>query len=114
MKFMVISYLNINFSSLMSYFPTSLSTGLEYVLHGKHNENSGDEDSDDTLVDGVSIASSCGTYISEGGDIYKCARNEFVFKHENEHELIDFGELVCTDTNSIVPVIYGRYIHILI
>lgn len=109
MKFMVISYSYIKFSSLMSYFPTSLSTAIKYVKRGKHNENGDDEDSDDTLVDGVSIASSCGTYISEGGDSYKSARNESVFKHENEHELIDFGELECTDTNSIFPVLYGRY-----
>lgn len=52
--------------------------------------NSDDDDSDDTLVDGVSMASS--TYISEGGDAYKCARDEFFFRSNHETELIDFSE----------------------
>lgn len=54
--------------------------------------NSDEDDSDDTLVDGVSIASSCNTYISEGGDAYKCARDERFFRGNHETELIDFSE----------------------
>lgn len=54
--------------------------------------NSDEDDSDDTLVDGVSIASSCNTYISEGGDAYKCARDEFFFRGNHYTELIDFSE----------------------
>lgn len=63
----------------------------------KSNGNSDDDDSDDTLVDGASIASSCNTYISEGGDAYKCARDEFFFKSNNESELIDFSESIPCD-----------------
>lgn len=69
------------------------------------NHNSDEEDdSDDTLVDGVSIASSCNTYISEGGDAYKCARDEFFFRpqpHQTEHELIDFSEVACEISESV-------------
>lgn len=49
------------------------------------SSSSSSEGSSDTLVDAasmvsISVASSCNTYISEGGDAYKCARNEFRFK----------------------------------
>lgn len=60
----------------------------------KPNGNSDNEDSDDTLVDGASIISSCNTYISEGGDIYRCARDEFFFRINNDSELIDFSESI--------------------
>lgn len=51
----------------------------------KSSSSSSSEGSSDTLVDAasmvsISLASSCNTYISEGGDAYKCARNEFRFK----------------------------------
>lgn len=45
----------------------------------RKSSDSSSSGSSDTLVDGLSI-SSCGTFISEGGDAYKCARNEFIFK----------------------------------
>lgn len=64
-------------------------------VKNKSNGHSDDDDSDDTLVDLVdvaSIASSCNTYISEGGDAYKCARDEFFFRPNNDSELIDFSE----------------------
>lgn len=65
-----------------------------------------DDDSDDTLVDGASIASSCNTYISEGGDAYKCARDEFFFRSNNESELIDFSESIpCEQVTSVVAEI---------
>lgn len=66
--------------------------------------NEVDDDSDNTLVDGISIASSCNTYISDGGDAYKCARDEFyVMKNStriksmsmdefDDTNLIDFGQ----------------------
>lgn len=63
-------------------------------VKGKSNGNSDEEDSDDTLVDGASIASSCNTYISDGGDAYKCARDEFFFGPNNDSELIDFSESI--------------------
>lgn len=69
-----------------------------------HNSDE-EDDSDDTLVDGVSIASSCNTYISEGGDAYKCARDEFFFRpppQQTEQELIDFSELACQVSESAV------------
>lgn len=69
-----------------------------------HNSDE-EEDSDDTLVDGVSIASSCNTYISEGGDAYKCARDEFFFRPQSqqlvEHELIDFSEVACGTSDTV-------------
>jgi len=39
------------------------------------SSSSSSSGSSDTLVDGVSIASSCATYISQGGHGYKCARS---------------------------------------
>lgn len=81
-----------------------------------HNSDE-EEDSDDTLVDGVSIASSCNTYISEGGDAYKCARDEFFFRpqpQQMEHELIDFSEVACemSDPLGVVQRVkpIGRYV----
>lgn len=58
------------------------ATGSKSV---KSSSSSSSEESSDTLVDAasilsISLASSCNTYISEGGDAYKCARNEFRFK----------------------------------
>lgn len=103
---------------------------------GSRHNSDDEEDSDDTLVDGVSIASSCNTYISEvsdssdllpppfknpnqclfswvfvsneqGGDAYKCARDEFFFRPQPQHaelELIDFSELACdVPESAIVP-----------
>lgn len=65
-------------------------------------DESDEENSDDTLVDGASIASSCNTYISDGGDAYKCARDEFFFRPSNESELIDFSESIpCEQVCSI-------------
>lgn len=49
----------------------------------RHSTDSSSSGSSDTLVDNmsmVSIASSCATLVSEGGDAYKCARSEFVFR----------------------------------
>lgn len=67
----------------------------------KSNGNSDEDDSDDTLVDGTSIASSCNTYISEGGDAYKCARDEFPFQPNKENELIDFSDAACQNVFDI-------------
>lgn len=52
---------------------------------GSSSEEEEEDRSFDTLVDAasmvsVSLASSCGTYISDGGDAYKCARSEFVYR----------------------------------
>lgn len=77
-----------------------------------HNSDD-DEDSDDTLVDGVSIASSCNTYISEGGDAYKCARDEFFFRPQPqqlvEQELIDFSEVACEMLPDTVNHTHGKH-----
>lgn len=53
--------------------------------HSESDSSSDEDGSFDTLVDAasmvsVSLASSCDTYISEGGDAYKCARSEFVYR----------------------------------
>lgn len=90
------------------------------VVNAKPNINSDEEDSDDTLVDGASIASSCNTYISDGGDAYKSARDEFFFRSNNETELIDFTESipcdqVCSistptpDSRILLPPVTKRY-----
>lgn len=72
-----------------------------------------DDDSDNTLVDGVSIASSCNTYISEGGDAYKCARDEFFFSKENKiiksDSIENLGELNLIDFDQMPVSKYGRY-----
>lgn len=83
------------------------ATGATGSMHNSDDE----EDSDDTLVDGVSIASSCNTYISEGGDAYKCARDEFFFRpkpQQTEHELIDFSEVACEMPESVGVVHRGK------
>lgn len=39
------------------------------------------------------MASSCDTYISQGGDAYKCARSEFTFQRPAKFGvLVDVGE----------------------
>lgn len=55
--------------------------------------------SDDTLVDGISMASSNTTYISEGGDAYRYARGETFYSRDHNRlvdlravdDLIDIG-----------------------
>lgn len=39
-----------------------------------HSRSSSSSGSSDTLIDTVSIASSCPTYFSQDGDAYRCAR----------------------------------------
>lgn len=64
-------------------------TGLELPSTKRSSSDEDDDDgSDDTLVDGASMASSCNTYISEGGDAYKCARSEFVYSQIDKVESI--------------------------
>lgn len=88
-------YERFSYNSQHESFHTAVDDN-DFIDENKmNNENSDEDDSDDTLVDGVSIASSCNTYISEGGDAYKCARDEFFFR--NETELIDFSEAACND-----------------
>lgn len=55
--------------------------------HKSATSSDDDGDSDDTLVDGVSIASSCNTYVSEGGDAYISARDEFSFANDMNKEM---------------------------
>ncbi|XP_059614503.1 oxysterol-binding protein-related protein 1 isoform X2 [Phlebotomus argentipes] len=50
------------------------------------NESNSSSGSSDTLVDGVSIASSCGTLFSQGGDAYRCARDEFIYERPTSSE----------------------------
>lgn len=86
-------------SSLTPYNPllynTSSSAGDSHKTisyhrrrnSGSDSNSSSSEGSSDTLVDAasmvsVSLASSCDTYISQGGDAYKCARNEFVYRRK--------------------------------
>lgn len=90
----------------------SFHTAMQDLVDDRHrsNGNSDEDDSDDTLVDGASMASSCNTYISEGGDEYKCARDEFFFR-PNENELIDFSDGQCEkaiDSGLPVAPVFGR------
>lgn len=65
---------------------------------GKHSDHSGSNSSSDTLVDTntMSNATSCATLVSEGGDVYKCARDDGVlYMHRGEKEEKD---LICLKT----------------
>lgn len=94
-------YERFSYSSQRESFHTAMG---EPEIKIKSTGNSDEDDSDDTLVDGVSIASSCNTYISDGGDAYKSARDEFFFKSSNENELIDFSEVVaCENAIAVTP-----------
>lgn len=80
-------------------------------LNRSHNESDDEDDSDDTLVDGVSIASSC--VISEGGDTYKCARNDLFdldddIECANRSELIDFNEIECDKIDTLIIPVNAR------
>lgn len=113
-------YERLSYNSQRDSFHTAAD---DVEAKNKSNRNSDDDDSDDTLVDGASIASSCNTYISEGGDAYKCARDEFFFKTNNESELIDFSESIpCEQVTSVVgevpkiritPIVrrHGRWVY---
>lgn len=95
-------YERLSYNSQRDSFHTAIDDDdLELKNTSKHSD---DEDSDDTLVDGASMASSCNTYISEGGDAYKCARDEFFFRSQNEHELIDFSEVTAGDGAALVVI----------
>lgn len=84
-------YERLSYNSQHDSFHTAAEDEPERSV--RSNRNSDEDDSDDTLVDGASIASSCNTYISDGGDVYRCARDEFYFQSHNEPELIDFSEM---------------------
>lgn len=95
-------YERLSYNSQRDSFHTAIDDEVE--LKNASNKNSDEEDSDDTLVDGASMASSCNTYISEGGDAYKCARDEFFFRTKNEHELIDFSEVGGENAGAVMTV----------
>lgn len=95
-------YERLSYNSQHDSFHTAV--GDEFDMKNTSNHHSDEEDSDDTLVDGASIASSCNTYISEGGDAYKCARDDFFFQPKNEQELIDFSEVACDRTGAVMAV----------
>lgn len=74
-------YERFSYNSQHESFHTAMENADTQSGYNKSNAtNSDDDDSDDTLVDGISIASSCNTYISEGGDAYKCAKDEIFFR----------------------------------
>lgn len=66
----------------------------------RKSSDSSSSGSSDTLVDGLSI-SSCGTFISEGGDAYKCARNEFIFQKNVSKSKSKCSLSIATD--AVVP-----------
>lgn len=77
---------DINLTQFSPYNPlichsSSQSTTHKNIVNRRHSTDStSSSGSSDTLVDGVSITSSCGTYMSQGGTGYKCARSEFSFR----------------------------------
>lgn len=85
-------------SGLASYNPLINNTSTETENRKKMRRSSDDSSSsstnssDDTL-NAVSMASSCDTYISQGGDAYKCARSEFTFQRAAKVDvLVDVSE----------------------
>lgn len=79
-------------SQASSVYHTQHSTFSKSVQE-THSSDSNSSDSG-TLVDNISLASSCVTLISEGGDAYKCARSEFYCGSNRlqppSQDLIDF------------------------
>lgn len=85
-------------SGLASYNPLINNTTTDTENRKKSRRASEDSSSsstnssDDTL-NAVSMASSCDTYISQGGDAYKCARSEFTYERAPKMDvLVDIGE----------------------
>lgn len=91
---------------------TLLNENRKLALSTEENDADADDDSDNTLVDGLSIASSCNTYFSEGGDAYKCARSEFMFSSGNgiirSDSIEDLGELNLIDFDQQPVSKHGR------
>ncbi|XP_037046475.1 oxysterol-binding protein-related protein 1 isoform X2 [Bradysia coprophila] len=68
------------------------------------SSSSSTNSSDDTL-NAVSMASSCDTYISQGGDAYKCARSEFTFQRPPKMDvLVDVSETGTFQSRTSLPV----------
>lgn len=96
-------------------YKSALAEGVAMAKeHCKTTSSSDDEEdeddaSDDTLVDGVSIASSC-TFVSEGGDGYKCAKGEFFFSRDNDDDGHCVDDLVRVDNDDEMPefIVTGR------
>lgn len=74
------------------------SSGSFFTTESKRKRSKSSADSNsssnssDTLVGTMSIASSCATLISEGGDSYRCARSEFSGDHHNQNQPL--GDLI--------------------
>lgn len=66
-------------SSFLPYYSTIGNTYTSRKVISRRRSSDSSSGSSDTLVDGdislASIASSCATFISQGGDAYKCARS---------------------------------------
>ena len=91
-------------SSLGEYNPL-LGKSSETATNDTNKHSSDDSNSSsgssDTLVDAASmtssIASSCATYISQGGDAYKCAKSEFSYRRKKPkmiNQQVSSNELV--------------------
>lgn len=106
------------------YTSTSSHKTISYKRRPSGSDSSSSEGSSDTLVDAasmasVSLASSCDTYISQGGDAYKCARSEFVFRKKAKKTRFPFpAEVVPFKSRLVVfrevihsPVLERFFIH---
>lgn len=75
-----IQELNLMNSQSSPYFSNYNQSYTSRKVRRKSSDSNSSSGSSDTLVDGensiVSVASSCGTYVSQGGNAYKCARTE--------------------------------------
>lgn len=109
------SMLDLNQLSTMSmynpllYTSTSSHKTISYKRRTSGSDSSSSEGSSDTLVDAasmasVSLASSCDTYISQGGDAYKCARSEFVFRKKAKKTRFPFPEEVVPFKSRLVTL----------
>lgn len=84
--------------NVASYNPlvnnTSTETeDLRKIRRASDDSSSSSTNSSDDTLNAVSMASSCDTYISQGGDAYKCARSEFTFHRPPQMDiLVDIGE----------------------
>lgn len=80
-------------SGLAAYDPLVNNTSAETDNHkakrrGSDDSSSSSTNSSDDTLNAVSMASSCDTYISQGGDAYKCARSEFTFQRSPRMDVL--------------------------
>lgn len=99
-------YERLSYNSQRDSYHTAVGDDID--IKNTSNKNSDEEDSDDTLVDGTSISSSCNTYISDEGDVFKSACDISINRSNNEQELIDFSDIVSKENAPVMIVGYSN------